>query len=612
MKINKLLLIFGILILIPGVLAGTVTRSFSSTEVGPGGAVDVTLTVSADDDDTMLVLTEIYPSGFTVTDAGGLSTDDAGKLKKIIMGTPSSESYTYTLEAPSTDGDYTFSGTYIMDGSTQKTIAGATQVTVKFDSGCGDDCTENECSGVGYQTCGNYDTDSCNELSSTITSCVDTNECTTDDCSSGSCTHTNVADGIDCTVVVSDDGTCQSGACEADCSGSCTGKECGDDGCGVSCGTCGTDSTCTSNNCVCDVGYILQGATCVLDTQTCGDQDENDDGDRYRNMYDEDCFSSFYVGSDNACSSSSLTAVSFDEADVTASKSIQVRATGGYLKSISFTSNGYFTIDLGEAHSISKATFSFSDELNDVDNYVVLVSEDGTIWNTVAQGITGPSSYLVDTGIFNPTSARYVRLYVRDYTGSNFAVQTSSSTSQYTVFESAFKVYECSCPEGQMICSGTCTDIVSDVDNCGSCGISCGDNALCAVGSCICEPDYIMNNGVCEAVAVGCTMQSGCEADEYCLFDRTCAVMGTGVGSIDCSSCIVGQYCLADGSCANIKIPGDTDCSGAVTNYDVGMLFNILTASGLSADADYADKRAAFYDMLKLYDSTVVDLCLIE
>lgn len=45
----------------------------------------------------------------------------------------------------------------------------------------------------------------------------------------------------------------------AGCSGSCTGKQCGMDGCGVSCGTCGDGTTCENDQCVpvgngCDVG----------------------------------------------------------------------------------------------------------------------------------------------------------------------------------------------------------------------------------------------------------------------------------------------------------------------------------------------------------------------
>ncbi len=39
------------------------------------------------------------------------------------------------------------------------------------------------------------------------------------------------------------------------CTPDCIGKECGDDGCGGSCGTCGSNATCPASTCVCDAGW---------------------------------------------------------------------------------------------------------------------------------------------------------------------------------------------------------------------------------------------------------------------------------------------------------------------------------------------------------------------
>jgi len=64
----------------------------------------------------------------------------------------------------------------------------------------------------------------------------DGRECGDDGCG-GSCG--TCSPGLVCT----DDGACV--ACEAN----CTGRECGDDGCGGSCGTCGADETCQSGRC---------------------------------------------------------------------------------------------------------------------------------------------------------------------------------------------------------------------------------------------------------------------------------------------------------------------------------------------------------------------------
>ncbi|MGC8926759.1 MAG: hypothetical protein ACP5QK_02425 [Myxococcota bacterium] len=39
------------------------------------------------------------------------------------------------------------------------------------------------------------------------------------------------------------------------CIPNCSGKECGDDGCGGSCGDCGSNASCNVNRCVCNSGY---------------------------------------------------------------------------------------------------------------------------------------------------------------------------------------------------------------------------------------------------------------------------------------------------------------------------------------------------------------------
>lgn len=90
--------------------------------------------------------------------------------------------------------------------------------------GCTNECASGarQCFGNGYQTCGNYDADSCLEWSS-VTSC-----------SAGQ--------------------TCSGGNCISSCTPSCTGKVCGDDGCGGSCGNCSADQMCSNGNCVASSG----------------------------------------------------------------------------------------------------------------------------------------------------------------------------------------------------------------------------------------------------------------------------------------------------------------------------------------------------------------------
>jgi hypothetical protein len=67
-------------------------------------------------------------------------------------------------------------------------------------------------------------------------------------CGAGyACTTKNAGNGIACTVG-GKPGTCSSGSCQ--CTPQCSGKACGDDGCGGTCGTCPGGSKCSANQCV--------------------------------------------------------------------------------------------------------------------------------------------------------------------------------------------------------------------------------------------------------------------------------------------------------------------------------------------------------------------------
>ncbi len=77
------------------------------------------------------------------------------------------------------------------------------------------------------------------------------------------------------------DGQCMcswGSSCSSDCTPQCAGKECGDDGCGGSCGTCPVGAACNSGACepVCGDGICLDGqedcTTCADDCGPCGCQ----------------------------------------------------------------------------------------------------------------------------------------------------------------------------------------------------------------------------------------------------------------------------------------------------------------------------------------------------
>lgn len=107
--------------------------------------------------------------------------------------------------------------------------------------------------------------------------CTGDNECSQDGKSCGpkkcepACTGRKCGDdgcGGTCGPGCGTGETCtEQGQCEAACVGSCTGKACGDDGCGKSCGTCGTGLTCATTE---------ESNKCVPDAWTCDPDDYAD------------------------------------------------------------------------------------------------------------------------------------------------------------------------------------------------------------------------------------------------------------------------------------------------------------------------------------------------
>ena len=56
--------------------------------------------------------------------------------------------------------------------------------------------------------------------------------------------------------------SCVDGSCQLGCEADCTGKQCGDDGCSGSCGTCGGGQICASGQCVVDCVPDCEGKSC--------------------------------------------------------------------------------------------------------------------------------------------------------------------------------------------------------------------------------------------------------------------------------------------------------------------------------------------------------------
>jgi hypothetical protein len=55
----------------------------------------------------------------------------------------------------------------------------------------------------------------------------------------------------------------------------------------------------------------------------------------------------------------------------------------------------------------------------------------------------------------------------------------------------------CTCSPGQTNCNGTCVDLQTNNNNCGTCGNVCPSGATCSGGQCLCPPGLTNCNGTC-------------------------------------------------------------------------------------------------------------------
>jgi endoglucanase len=116
------------------------------------------------------------------------------------------------------------------------------------------------------------------------------------------------------------------------------------------------------------------------------------------------------------------------------------------------------------------------------------------------------------------------------------------------------------CSSGQMDCSGTCTNVQSDSQNCGACGNTCGSGSSCQAGACSCTSGFVSCGGSCVAsnaqhCGSSCT---ACSGTDVCNSDGTCS-----------STCSSGTKC-SDGACSSSTNSADCGtcgnaCSGGTT-----------------------------------------------
>jgi predicted secreted protein len=158
-------------------------------------------------------------------------------------------------------------------------------------------------------------------------------------------------------------------SCGNVCTPSCSGKQCGSDGCGGSCGTCGAGTTCNASN------------QCVVTPVSC---------------------------TDVALTRSAAVASSSENAGTAASKAID--GNTGTRWSSAFTDPQWLYVDLGASRFVKRVILRW--EAASSADYDIQVSPDGTNWTTKFTGrATGASVDTITSGL--GVQARYIRMYSR-------------------------------------------------------------------------------------------------------------------------------------------------------------------------------------------------------
>ncbi len=107
---------------------------------------------------------------------------------------------------------------------------------------------------------------------------------------------------------------------------------------------------------------------------------------------------------------------------------------------------------------------------------------------------------------------------------------------------------EAVCPQGQLPCGGTCTAVLTDVQNCGACGVTCATGETCGGGHCLCADGRADCGGTCADLASD---------------PGHCGACGT--------ACAAGLYCTTSAaatSCASSCAAGQTACGYACVDLN--------------------------------------------
>ena len=120
MRWNSFILVLIILVLIPGVLAGTITRDFSSLNIFSDENLSVSLVVDVDAGDRVYSIEEILPAQATILDSGdGSVVGTKIRWLEYFNVQDTTKNYIVSFSNP---GVYDFSGTYVFNSESSTSL----------------------------------------------------------------------------------------------------------------------------------------------------------------------------------------------------------------------------------------------------------------------------------------------------------------------------------------------------------------------------------------------------------------------------------------------------------------------------------------------------------
>ena len=170
-----MLFAFVLVILINGVSAGSVSRSFYSS--GEELVVSLNVDISSED---FYVIEEFVPSNWEVSDSGEFDDSIHGRLTLAVLSDAKDITYDYVVKTINM-GEYEFDGDYTLGGSSVKNVGGTTKVSVKSSSS---GSSSNSAGGAGGSSSGGGES-VFYEYENVIDNCIPKLNCTENKCIDG-------------------------------------------------------------------------------------------------------------------------------------------------------------------------------------------------------------------------------------------------------------------------------------------------------------------------------------------------------------------------------------------------------------------------------------------